>query len=82
MPRITEIFAFIAEDAGPDDEGIAAFRHGQLWMPMVAADIARVESLRKMAEGISQARGMTIKLVRFTAREELEMIRPAGTRPG
>lgn len=76
MPQITELFAFITEDSGPDDEGVVAFNvEGHVWMPMVAADRARVDSLRPMAEAIAKATGQKIHLVRFSTREVLEEIK-------
>ena len=48
MPRITEMFAFIAEDEGPGDEGVIAHNvPGRAWgtvvhLPLVGADMARV----------------------------------------
>jgi hypothetical protein len=66
--RVDEIFAFVSEDAD-GDEGICAFvGEGGMWMPMVCADMARVDSLRPMAKAIRQKTGMKIKLVRFSKR--------------
>lgn len=76
MPQISELFAFIAEDSGPDDEGIVAFNpEGLLWMPMVAADRERVDSLRTWAQAIAKSTGQKIRLVRFSTREVLEEIK-------
>lgn len=51
MPKITEMFAFVVADKGPDDEGVPAFmdRNGTL-LPMCGADIERVESLIPIAQ--------------------------------
>ena len=53
MPKITELFAFVAEDTGPDDEGVMAFSvdsfSGPMMMPLIGADMERVESLRAIA---------------------------------
>ena len=47
--RITEITAFTT--IGPDDEeGVVAFMDGEIWMPMVAADITRLSMLRAIAD--------------------------------
>ncbi len=72
--KIDEMYAFIAtEDDG--QEGICAFQiHGGMWMPMVGADLARMESLRPMAEKIAKATGKQIEVIKFTNREHLEMI--------
>lgn len=46
MPRIEEMYAFVAEDSGPDDEGVVGMATKSGWMPLVGADMARVESLK------------------------------------
>lgn len=80
MPRIDELYAFIAEDQGPDDEGVIALQSTsgttgeRIWLPLVGADMARVESLRPFAEGIGRKTGKKIKLCKFDHRQELEEI--------
>ena len=78
MPKIEKLFAFIIEDTGPDDEGVAAFHMfgSNVFMPMVGADMDRVESLRSHAQQIAQTMGKPIKLVEFSQRTELEVIEP------
>jgi hypothetical protein len=79
MPRITEIFAFIAEDTGPEDEGVTAMSIGPLMLPMVGADEARVRSLMPKAQEIARITGKTIRLMRFSGRQVLKTINPDGT---
>ncbi|TET42665.1 MAG: hypothetical protein E3J66_03215 [Dehalococcoidia bacterium] len=74
MPRIEEMYAFVAEDSGPDDEGVVGFMADTGWMPMVGADMDRVESLKPIAEHIARTTSKRIKLLRFTNREELGLI--------
>lgn len=71
MPRIEEMYAFVAEDSGPDDEGVVAMSVGDVMLPLVGADMARVESLRPIARDISAQTGKKIKLLHFTQREDL-----------
>ncbi|KKN87010.1 hypothetical protein LCGC14_0262790 [marine sediment metagenome] len=71
MPRIEEMYAFVCEDSGPDDEGIVGMNTGAGLMPLVGADMARVESLKPIARRIAVETGMRIKLLHFTHREEL-----------
>lgn len=73
MPRIERIFAFIAEE-NPQDEGVVAMKIGTNWMPLVGADMARIESLRPIAQDIAKATGKTIKLIVFETRKELEYL--------
>lgn len=72
MPRIEEMYAFVAEDKGPDDEGIVGMGAAGIgMMPLVGADMARAESLKEIARQISKQTGKKIKLLRFTNREDL-----------
>lgn len=76
-PRVTELYAYVAADADPDDEGVPAFLNadGQ-WMPMMGADLDRARSLRPMASAMARASGKPIKLVRATGLEVVEVIDP------
>ncbi|NVM24200.1 MAG: hypothetical protein HWN68_20780 [Desulfobacterales bacterium] len=80
MPRINELYAFIVEDQGPDDEGIIALKSTSettgegVWLPLAGADMARVESLRPFAEGIGRKVKKKVKLCKFDRRQELEEI--------
>jgi hypothetical protein len=69
MPRITELYAFLAEEA-PGEEGVMAFWTGETWMPMIGADMTRVESLLPLAEAISRATGKPSRVRRFVLRED------------
>ena len=79
MPKIKEMYAFIVEDSGPDDEGVIGIESmegtsGHIWLPLVGADMARVESLKPMARDIGHQIGKRVTLVHFTNREDLEVI--------
>ena len=74
MPKIEEIWAFIAEE-GPDDEGLCAFKLGDSWLPLVGADKARIESLKPMAERIAKTTGKEILLAKFSVRTDVQVIR-------
>lgn len=72
--KIDEMYAFIATDED-GQEGICAFQiESGLWMPMVGADLKRVDSLRPIARSIVLATGRQIEVCKFTNREHLEMI--------
>jgi hypothetical protein len=45
-------------------------------MPMVGADMDRVEYLRPLAQNVADDTGRPVQLVRFTNREEMELLRP------
>ncbi len=74
MEKIEKMYAFIA--ANGDGEGIVSFQLGNQHMPMVGADMARVVSLREVAQRISNETKTSIKLCLFTEREEIETFRP------
>lgn len=76
MPAITELYAWVMEDTGPDDEGVPAFAHGDALMPMMGADMERAMCLRPQAVLTAKAFGKPIRLVRSTALEVVEVIEP------
>lgn len=77
MPKINECYLFVATDSSPEDEGIAAFlAKSDMWLPMVAADMKRVESLRGMAQRVADESGDVVRLIKFSVREELEVFEP------
>jgi len=47
-----------------------------MWMPLVGADMDRVESLKPLAVGVARLTGKRIVLARFGVREDLEEIAP------
>lgn len=76
MPlKIERMYAFVAIDEH-GDEGIPAFSHGPMMLPMVGADMTRIESMRTMAQNIANTTGQSMRLVIFEKREELDWITP------
>jgi len=76
LPKIDAIFAFISVDEGPEDEGIVAARMGNMWMPLVGADMDRIDSLRPLAVEVARLTGKKIVLAKFSVREDLEELEP------
>lgn len=73
MKRIDECFLFVAEDE--QGEGLIGQRMSDgCWMPFVCADRDRVDSLREAARRVSKHTGKRVRLIRFSVREELEVI--------
>lgn len=65
---IEELYAFVADN--PDvGEGLMAFSRGGQWMPMVGADMARIESLIPIADSL-HGRGR-YRVLRFSLREDI-----------
>jgi len=76
MPRIEQMFAFICEDRGPDDEGVVAAPFGNQVLPLVGADIERVESLKPIVQSVADKLRKKVKIVVFSKREEVGLIEP------
>lgn len=77
--RIEKMFAFVIVD---DDgtEGIPAIEGPNgMAMPLVGADMARVESLRPHALGVANSLNKEITVVEFSTRVEIETIKPNAT---
>lgn len=73
---IDTIYAFIAVD--DDGEGVcgAKIGPGGTFMPLVGADLERVEQLRPVAKLIARESGKRIVLSHFTNRTDVEVIEP------
>jgi hypothetical protein len=70
---IDELYAFVAVD-DDGNEGIAAFLKDGVWYPMVGADMERIDDLRPRAKKVAELGGVLIKLCKFSARDEVEVI--------
>jgi len=79
--KIGSIYAFLAIDPKDGDEGVCAFQTSDgAWFPLVAADEARLASLRPIAMRIGAASGTRIILARFSTRTDLEIVTTGGVR--
>lgn len=77
MPRITELFAFTIENDGPNDEGVIAQIIPPLGTtPLIGADMKRVNMLRPLAQEVANVVGKPVRLLKFSVREELDILRP------
>lgn len=74
MPKIEKLYAYVAEDDGPENEGIVAMLQSDIWIPLVGADMARMESLKGYANLLAKKTGKKIHLLVFSVRTELELI--------
>lgn len=75
--RIEAVHVFAAVDPKDGDEGIAgALGRDGKWVPFIAADEERLRSIRPLAEAVGRALGVEMRLLRFSVREELEVIEP------
>jgi hypothetical protein len=77
MPMIKEMYAFCSQEK-PGDEGIVAYFTGEAWMPMVGADMARMESLKQEAIKLGKrcACSVTLKKFKLVSEETVYEYRP------
>lgn len=80
MPVIKEMFAFIIANTNKEDEGIPAVGTSLGIMPLVGADMARIDSLRAAAKDTADRAGKPVILAKFSVREDVEVIHPATTK--
>lgn len=76
MPKIEELYAYVIEDAGPDDEGIPAFMVGDTWWPMIGADMKRADEIRPHAQLAANIKGKKVTLIHSTGLEVIETLEP------
>jgi hypothetical protein len=76
MPKITELYACIAQDGGPDDEGIPSIMLLGQNFPLIGADMGRVKDIKKIAQKIANEQGKPIRIARFTNMEIVETLTP------
>jgi hypothetical protein len=69
--KIERLYAWVAEEAD-GGEGLCSMPLGDIQMPMIGADRARIESMRDYAQRIASILGIPIRLVEFSTRTVLE----------
>jgi hypothetical protein len=75
LGRIEHLWAFLSLDDG--GEGVCAGPLGAFpVVPYIAADKARLDSLRPLAREIAKRFGKPVRLAKFTKREDVEIIQP------
>jgi hypothetical protein len=73
LGRIEHLWAFLSSDEG--GEGVCAAPIGGLGaMPLIAADEARLKSIRHYAQHIASVFGKPVRLAKFTTREDIEIL--------
>jgi hypothetical protein len=78
--RIDQLFAFICLDDDGTEGVPATHLGGGLVVPLMGADVARIDSLRDIVLTDPLLRGKRITLARFSQREDLEVIQPGVNR--
>lgn len=71
--KIETLYAWVAteEDGG---EGLMAARIGDVWLPMIGADRARIDVLRPTVEKIVAETGRPARLIQFLTMTTLDTI--------
>lgn len=72
--KITTIHAFIATEIDGTEGVIGQLMPDGVFMPFVCADAERVKQLRPFAKNIARIGKTSVKLIRFSVREDLEVI--------
>lgn len=72
---IDTVIAAVAFDPADNTEGVVAVHTGMGWMPLIAADKDRFKQIEELAELVAATQGKDIRLVRFTERTEVRLIR-------
>ncbi len=65
--KIERLYAWIATEAD-GGEGVCSVKLGDTHMPLIGADMARIESLRGHAAFVARASGCPVRLVEFSVR--------------
>jgi hypothetical protein len=75
LERIDSIWAFVADDEGGEGVQAAPMRDGS-WVPLIAADESRLRSMKEYVQKLATQFGTPIRLIKFTMREDVEVIEP------
>lgn len=70
--HIDTMWAFVALDPADNTEGVISAQMGQMHMPLIGADLERVEMLRPVAQRIARTMHVPVSLVHFTNRVTIE----------
>lgn len=71
MPRITEIWAYLAVDPTDHNEGVIGMMTDLGWVPFVCADKARFDALLPIAKRVAREQRLTVRVAHFTNREDV-----------
>lgn len=74
MPLITEMWAWVCEERVLAATAVIG-GHPHI-APLIGADRERIESYRKLAQEIAGEAGKKLMLLRFSVRENVEVLRP------
>jgi hypothetical protein len=67
--KINDIYVLI--HSGAHGEGIVSIKSGDLMCAIVEADESKLPQIKTLAQGLADKRGMTLKIIRLSVREEV-----------
>jgi hypothetical protein len=73
-PRIDQIWAVLSVDEGGEGVVAAPIQQGMLTVPLIAADEARMQDIKKLAYQLTKLTGKKMRLVKFSTRTVIEEI--------
>jgi hypothetical protein len=76
MPKISQLFCFAAYDKDEDDEGVPTFQSKLGPIPLMGADVTRVEQFMPIAQQIADATGKQIRIYKFSHKEQIGEVSP------
>lgn len=76
MPRIEHLWLYVSVDAEDGNEGVVLAQIGDVLMPLIAADHDRLTQMTPLAHEAARLGEMKMKLIKFSAREEVGEIIP------
>ena len=71
--KIDKMYAFVAEDKN-GDEGVIGMQTNSGWMPLVGADMKRINSLIPIVQNIVNQTNHPVKILMFSDRKEIDEI--------
>lgn len=74
--NISEVWAYVSVDTTDNTEGIMAFETSTGWMPMLAADLARLIHLESMVQEMVDKSGIPARLIKLSNRTDVKLIEP------
>lgn len=77
--KVEELFVFIYEEDGTENVVIAPTTQGNI--PMITIDEQMKNRMKPLAKNVANALHKTIKIIRFTNREDIEEIEESLVKP-
>jgi hypothetical protein len=75
VEKVTEAYAFVCINERGEERQVS-IQVGDTWVPLFCLDFEALPRIRALAQDLARQSGRTIRLLRFTRREQLEVIEP------